>query len=205
MPDFSIEDEYDGIVCGADEVGRGPLAGPVVAAAVIIPKEKRDLEFIKEIKDSKKLSLKKRECLYEQITGHLPYAICEISPAEIDEINILQASMRAMKVACEKLPDINHALIDGNKSPDLHCSTTTVVKGDSKSYTIAAASIIAKVHRDRIMSKLDDEFPHYGWARNAGYPTKEHREALLIHGITQYHRKTFAPVKNVIDSIRKAS
>ncbi len=205
MISFDYEDSYEGIVCGADEVGRGPLAGPVVAAAVIIPKELRFLEFMSDIKDSKKLSLKKREYLFDKITEHLPYAICEITPQEIDEINILQASLKAMKIACERLPEINHALIDGNKAPCLTCKTTTIVKGDTKSYNIAAASIIAKVHRDRIMERLHSEFPHYGWLNNAGYPTKQHREALLTHGITEHHRKSFAPVRNIIDSIKKES
>ncbi len=200
MADFSLEEQYDGNVCGLDEVGRGPLAGPVVAACVVIPKEKRTLDFIADIKDSKKLPLKKREYLYEQITKHFPYAISEISPQEIDEINILQASLKAMKDAHDHIPDINHALVDGNKAPELNTPTTTVVKGDAKSKTIAAASIIAKVHRDRIMKKLSNEHPHYGWTKNAGYPTKQHREAILEHGITEHHRKSFAPIRKIIES-----
>ena len=205
MISFEYEEQYEGNVCGVDEVGRGPLAGPVVAAAVLIPKNLRALDFIPEIKDSKKLSLKKREELYDKITSHLPYAIHEITPIEIDEINILQASLKAMKFACEQLPDISHALIDGNKAPDLHCPTTTIVKGDAKSYSIAAASIIAKVHRDRIMEKLDEIHPHYGWKKNSGYPTKQHRDALQIHGITKHHRKTFAPVRKAIESLKQTA
>ncbi|MGH1455364.1 MAG: ribonuclease HII [Alphaproteobacteria bacterium] len=203
MPDFSYEDQHEGIICGVDEVGRGPLAGPVVAAAVIIPHNKRKLDFIAMITDSKKLSLKKREYLYDEIATHFPYAIAKITPQEIDDINILQASLKAMKNACEKLPHIDYALIDGNKTPkDLPCPAQTIVKGDSKSVSIAAASIIAKVHRDRIMQDLDKKFPHYGWAKNAGYPTQQHREALLTHGTTPHHRKSFAPVRAVLDSIK---
>lgn len=200
MTDFSLEDQCDGIVCGLDEVGRGPLAGPVVAACVVIPKDKRMLDFISEIQDSKKLSLKKREELYDKITTHFPYAISEITPEEIDDINILQASLKAMKTAHDTLDNIEYALVDGNKAPQLSSQTTTVVKGDSKSKTIAAASIIAKVHRDRIMLALSKKYPHYGWSNNSGYPTKQHREAIQEHGITPHHRKSFAPVRNFIES-----
>ena len=200
MTDFSLEDQCDGIVCGLDEVGRGPLAGPVVAACVVIPKDKRMLDFISEIQDSKKLSLKKREELYDKITTHFPYAISEITPEEIDDINILQASLKAMKTAHDTLDNIEYALVDGNKAPQLSSQTTTVVKGDSKSKTIAAASIIAKVHRDRIMLALSKKYPHYGWSSNSGYPTKQHRAAIQEHGITPHHRKSFAPVRNFIES-----
>lgn len=200
MTDFSLEDQCDGIVCGLDEVGRGPLAGPVVAACVVIPKDKRMLDFISEIQDSKKLSLKKREELYDKITTHFPYAISEITPEEIDEINILQSSLKAMKTAHDTLDNIEYALVDGNKAPQLSSQTTTVVKGDSKSKTIAAASIIAKVHRDRIMLALSKQYPHYGWSNNSGYPTKQHRAAIQEHGITPHHRKSFAPVRNFIES-----
>lgn len=200
MTDFSLEDQYDGIVCGLDEVGRGPLAGPVVAACVVIPKDKRMLDFISEIQDSKKLSAKKREELYDKITTHFPYAIAEITPEEIDDINILQASLKAMKIAHDTLDNIEYALVDGNKAPQLSSHTMTVVKGDSKSKTIAAASIIAKVHRDRIMLALSKQYPHYGWSNNSGYPTKQHRAAIQEHGITPHHRKSFAPVRNFIES-----
>lgn len=198
MPDFSLEDQYEGIVCGVDEVGRGPLAGPVVAACVVIPKEMRFLDFIALIDDSKKLNEKKRDFLFDQITEHFPYAIYEISPKEIDEINILQASLRAMELAFEDLSYIDHALVDGNKAPNLSCSVTTVVKGDTKSVSIAAASIIAKVHRDRIMSELAKDHPHYGWDRNSGYPTEQHRTALKQYGITPHHRRSFRPVSDLV-------
>ena len=200
MADFSIEDQYEGIVCGLDEVGRGPLAGPVVAACVVIPHEKRTLNFIADIKDSKKVSVKKREELYQLITSHFPYALSAISPQEIDELNILQASLTAMKRAHDKIDGITHALVDGNKVPKLSSLAIPVIKGDQKSKTIAAASIIAKVYRDRIMQKLANEHPHYGWERNAGYPTAEHRQALLVHGITPHHRRSFAPVRKILES-----
>ncbi|MDH5722552.1 MAG: ribonuclease HII [Alphaproteobacteria bacterium] len=198
-PDFSLEDKYVGTVCGIDEVGRGPLAGPVVAACVVIPRHLRELPFIKEIKDSKKLSHSKRHTLFESITKHFPYAISEISPTKIDEINILQASLLAMKISCEKVDGIDHALVDGNKAPDLSCKVITVVKGDSKSVSIAAASIIAKVYRDQIMTKLALEYPSYGWDSNAGYPTKQHIIALEQHGVTPHHRKSFGPVRRIIE------
>ncbi len=201
MADFSIEDKYEGVICGIDEVGRGPLAGPVVAACVVIPKEKRELDFIADIKDSKKLSEKKREYLFEQITSYFPYAISEISPKEIDKINILQASLLAMKKAHDQIEGITHALIDGNKLPKgIKSQTFAIVKGDQKSKSIAAASIIAKVHRDRIMSRLAEEYPHYGWERNSGYPTEEHREALISYGITPHHRRSFKPVREILES-----
>ena len=199
MPVFSIENQYDGIICGLDEVGRGPLAGPVVAACVIIPKEKRMLDFVAGIQDSKKLSAKKRDALYDKITEHFPYAIAEITPQEIDNINILQASLKAMKVAHDKMAHVDYALVDGNKAPALSSHAITVIKGDSKSKTIAAASVIAKTHRDRIMQTLAQEYPHYGWDRNAGYPTQEHRDAISAYGITPHHRKSFGPVRAFLE------
>ncbi|MBI1302161.1 MAG: ribonuclease HII [Alphaproteobacteria bacterium] len=202
MTDFSIEDQFEGNVCGLDEVGRGPLAGPVVAACVVIPKDKRDLDFVTDIKDSKKLSLSKRESLFSKITEHFPYAIAEIQPNEIDELNILQASLKAMADAFIQMEcPIDRALVDGNKAPALNCPITCVVKGDSKSKTIAAASIIAKVHRDRIMHKISEDYPFYKWIKNSGYPTQEHRDAILKHGITPHHRKTFAPVYAYLKTI----
>lgn len=199
-PDFSIEDQHQGIICGLDEVGRGPLAGPVVAACVIILKEKRTLPFINHIRDSKKLGHKKLFMLYDEITSNFPHAIAEISPAEIDQINILQASLKAMSIAAEKTGHIDHALVDGNKAPKLPCPVTTVVKGDAKSVSIAAASIIAKVHRDRIMTKLALDHPYYGWENNVGYPSPQHLKAVKQHGITPHHRRSFAPVRQYIES-----
>lgn len=199
MPDFSREDEYSGPVCGLDEVGRGPLAGPVVAACVYIPSEVRRADWITEVTDSKKLSWKKLEELYDLITGHCEWAVAEIGVEEIDEINILQASLKAMRTAFEELPaSMSHALVDGNKLPGLPCSETAIKKGDSISTSIAAASIIAKVTRDRMMAELAKEHPHYGWESNVGYPTKAHREAIDTYGITPHHRKSFGPVKNFL-------
>jgi ribonuclease HII len=219
-PDFSLEDQYTGIICGIDEVGRGPLAGPVVAACVIIPRDQRHHDFISEIRDSKKLSFKKLHDLNDKITHHFPHAIAEISPAEIDDINILQASLKAMAYHALlssrtkrsfgeifNIADPSHvygmtALVDGNRAPKLPCPVTTVVKGDSKSVSIAAASIIAKVYRDRLMTRLALEYPHYGWERNVGYPAPEHLRALQTHGITPHHRKSFAPVRRMLEGER---
>jgi ribonuclease HII len=234
MPDFTLEQSITGPVCGLDEVGRGPLAGPVVAACVYIPEESYGLAFIAEIKDSKKLSQKKLAMLYEQITAHFSYGIAEISPQEVDQLNILQASLRAMEMAFEVMSNDQpphpttakaqapnpsypsprrgevrwggnvstmHALIDGNHIPkNLPCPATAVIKGDSKSTSIAAASILAKYTRDNIMRALGEEFPYYGWASNVGYPSQQHRDAIDEHGITEHHRKTFAPVRRYLET-----
>lgn len=202
MPDLTHEREYGffsgKVICGVDEVGRGPLAGPVVAAAVILPTTLPDA-LLHGINDSKKLNTAQREALFEPILQHCHTSIAEASPTEIDTLNILWASMLAMQRAVRGLntpPD--HALIDGNRCPkDLPCPATPIVKGDAKSLSIAAASIIAKVHRDRIMTKLAECHPGYGWERNAGYPTPEHLAALQRLGITEWHRGSFAPVAEV--------
>ncbi len=177
------------IIAGTDEAGRGPLAGPVVAAAVILP-----INFYDErIDDSKKLSASLREELFGVIRKNaLAYAYTIISQNKIDQINILKASLLAMKRSVEKLklqPQI--ILVDGNKSFSYDAEVITVVKGDSKSLSIASASIIAKVVRDKIMLKLAKEYPFYGWETNKGYPTKEHIEAVLKYGACKIHRKTF--------------
>lgn len=200
MPDLSIEQQYSGIICGIDEVGRGPLAGPVTAAAVILPDHVLDIPELALLNDSKKLTAKRREMLFEVIKNHCQFGIGQASVEEIDEINILQASLLAMHRAFDNLPtrpDV--ALIDGNKTPDLPCTMQAVVKGDSISSSIAAASIIAKVTRDRLMEKLGKEYPHYGWSRNAGYGTKIHMEALETHGVTIHHRRSFAPVTRALN------
>ena len=199
MPDFELENAHDGPAFGLDEVGRGPLAGPVVAACVYIPENTYDLPFIPEITDSKKLSETKLDRLYTLITEHFEWRVTEISPQEIDDINILQASLKAMALSLKSMKTTpSHALVDGNKLPQLPCSATTVVKGDSKSVSIAAASIVAKVTRDKIMRDLHQEFPHYGWNTNVGYPSQAHRDAIDQHGITSHHRQSFAPVKNFL-------
>lgn len=176
-------------VCGCDEAGRGPLCGPVVAAAVILP---RDI-VIEGLNDSKKLTEKKREALFEVIKEKaVAYAIAEASPPEIDEINILNASMLAMKRAVEALPvKADFALIDGNCSRGFNIPTETVIKGDAKSASIAAASILAKVTRDRQCIELDKEYPEYNIAKHKGYPTKEHMDAVRKYGVAPIYRKSF--------------
>ena len=177
------------IICGIDEAGRGPLAGPVCAAAVILP---MDLE-IEGLNDSKKLSEKRREALYDIIIDKaIAYGIGFASEEEIDEINILQATFLAMRRAADQLsvkPDM--VLVDGNREPELEFPVKTIVKGDSLSANIAAASILAKVTRDRLMVKLDEEFPQYGFAVHKGYGTKAHYAALSEHGMCPSHRRTF--------------
>ncbi|MBY0428623.1 MAG: ribonuclease HII [Alphaproteobacteria bacterium] len=184
------------IIAGTDEAGRGPLAGPVVAAAIIIPQHFPE-RLAKAINDSKQLSEKKREVIFPQLLEHCIHGIAECSAQEIDSINILQASLLAMKRAVSLLSTQPHVvLVDGNKSPNIpNMKNIPIIKGDSKSLSIAAASILAKVTRDRLMQSLHNEFPHYGWAHNAGYPTQEHITALAAHGITRYHRQSFGPVK----------
>ena len=193
MPTFEYEEKHylEGYtaVCGCDEAGRGPLCGPVVAAAVILP---RGLE-IEGLNDSKKLSEKKREALFDIIKEKaVAYAIAEVSPKEIDEINILNASMLAMRRAVEALPvKADFALIDGNCSRGFEIPTETVVKGDAKSYSIAAASILAKVTRDRGCIELDKEYPQYGIAKHKGYPTKDHMDAVRKYGPAPIYRMSF--------------
>ena len=186
-----FEKEYSQyeFICGIDEVGRGPLAGPVVAGAVVLPKESRILY----INDSKKLSAKKREELFEVIQKEaVSVGIGMASPERIDEINILQATFLAMQRAIDKLdvrPDL--ALIDGNRAKDFGLPVRTIVKGDSLSASIAAASILAKVTRARLMEELDEAYPQYGFAVHKGYGTKRHYEALREYGPCPIHRRTF--------------
>ncbi len=193
MPSFEFEEKHyaEGFsaICGCDEAGRGPLCGPVVAAAVILPRG----FIIEGLDDSKKLTEKKRERLFDIICENaIAYAIAEASPAEIDEINILNASMLAMRRAVEALKvTADFVLIDGNCSRGFHIPTETVVKGDSKCYSIAAASILAKVTRDRQCIELDKQYPEYGIAKHKGYPTKDHMEAVRAHGAAPIYRKTF--------------
>ena len=181
-------------VCGCDEAGRGPLAGAVVAAAVILP---RGCE-IPGLNDSKKLTEKKREALFDVICEcALAYAIAEASAEEIDEINILNASMLAMRRAVEALSvSADFALIDGNTSRGFAIPTQTVVGGDAKSPSIAAASILAKVTRDRMCADMDAEYPAYGFAKHKGYPTKDHMDAVREYGPSPIHRKTFLKFLN---------
>jgi len=177
------------LICGVDEAGRGPLAGPVCAAAVIL----REDEYIEGVNDSKKLSEKKREALYDVIREKaLAYGICMVDCKTIDEINILQATMRAMAGAVKALsvtPDF--AIIDGNKCPELPMEAMAVVKGDAKCASIAAASILAKVTRDRYMVELSEKYPGYGFEVHKGYGTKAHYAAIAEQGICDEHRRTF--------------
>lgn len=200
MPDFAHEDVLAargfGRVAGVDEAGRGPLAGPVAAAAVILPRS----FACAFLNDSKKLTKKRRELLYEEITGNpsVVWAVEMVGPEEIDAINILRATHRAMGLALDALslkPDI--ALIDGLPVKGLSIPHESLVKGDGLSLSIAAASVIAKVTRDRFMESIDREFPEYGFARHQGYGTRAHLEALRIHGPCRHHRRSFQPVSQL--------
>ena len=179
------------IICGIDEAGRGPWAGPVVASVVVLDPQNTP----SGLNDSKKLNEVKREALFDPIMRSSHVGIGIVSAKEIDDINILQATFLAMQRAFDQLevkPDL--ALIDGNKSPKLMCKTQTIIGGDAKSLSIAAASIIAKVTRDRIMHQLDLTHPHYGFARHKGYGTQVHAAALAKHGPCAEHRKSFKPI-----------
>ena len=203
MPDFSYEDAAlargHGIICGIDEAGRGPWAGPIVAGAVVLDRNTLPDDLIEGLDDSKKLKPARRENLLERLKPHARIGVGQADVAEIDEVNILQATLRAMRRAVEDLglrPDM--ALVDGNREPDLAIQAECVVKGDGKSLSIAAASIVAKVTRDRIMADLARTYPDYGWERNAGYGTPEHQAALAAHGVTPEHRKSYAPIRKIL-------
>jgi ribonuclease HII len=205
MPDFAIERRCEGVVCGIDEAGRGPLAGPVVAAAVIIDRRRFRGELRRVLDDSKALSRALRESCHEGLRAGLRSGIVGIgigaaSVAEIDRINILRANLLAMRRAVTDLaartgvaPDM--ALVVGNIPPSLPCAVRTIVKGDSLSLSIAAASVMAKVTRDRIMRALARRHPGYGWETNVGYPTAEHVDAIRRLGVTPHHRRSFAPIR----------
>jgi ribonuclease HII len=185
--DLSIESNYQGVVAGVDEAGRGPLAGPVVSAAVIIDQN----NLIEGIKDSKKLSKNKREELYEAITQNYVWSIGVVGPKEIDQINILEATKKACVIAVEGLiKEPSVVIVDGNMEFS-DKRFVSYIKGDDKSISIAAASIIAKVTRDRIMELLHQEFPYYLWAKNSGYGTKEHISAIKKYGSSIHHRLSF--------------
>jgi len=189
-------------IAGVDEVGRGPLAGAVVAAAVILDSN----QPIDGLADSKALTEKRRLLLADEIKQKsLAWALGRAEVAEIDQINILQASLLAMRRAVENLAiSPTHALVDGNKCPtQLPCTSEAIVKGDKTVAVISAASIIAKVARDQEMCELDTLYPEYGFAQHKGYPTKAHREALLVHGICPIHRLSFTPVKKCIQQTNK--
>ena len=195
-PSYKFDEAYESPIIGVDEGGRGPLAGPVISAAIILNKE-----IIPEgINDSKKLSKKKRIIINEQLISHHSYAIGMATVEEIDKINILQASLLSMKRAILGLNiEPKSILVDGNKLPDLEYKMYPIVKGDSKSVSIAAASIIAKVYRDKLMEDLSIQYPGYYWEKNSGYGTKQHLLALNNLGVTPIHRKTFAPIYNMLN------
>ncbi len=203
MPSFRFElrchERGEGRVAGIDEAGRGPLAGPVYAAAAIIDRARAARKLLRMIDDSKKLTLEQREEAYEAMvaSGVVQFAVAEASVEEIDRINILQATYLAMRRAVQALaeqPEV--VLIDGNRAPpQLGCRAETIVGGDAHSYSIAAASIFAKVTRDRYMTKLAETFPGYGWESNRGYGSAQHLDALTLLGPTPHHRMSFAPLR----------
>ena len=207
MPDFEFENKHSGLVVGIDEAGRGPWAGPVVAGAVVFLKKNIDEYLLENLNDSKKLSEKKREILFEKIMqakekGDLLVGIGEASAKEIDCVNILQATFLAMNRAVDglgKQPDF--AIVDGNQKPKgLVCESETVVKGDARSYSIAAASVVAKVYRDRLMKDLAKKYPFYAFEKNAGYGTKAHIDGLNKYGVAEgVHRVSYKPVLAILE------
>ena len=184
------------LIAGVDEAGRGPLAGPVVVAAVILDPRR----VIDGLDDSKRLSEKRREALFPLIRENsLAWSIVEVDVDEIDQVNILQATLLGMRRAVEKLsPTPSLALIDGNRAPDLECAAKTIVQGDRLEPAISAASILAKVARDRLMKELHLRYPVYGFDRHKGYPTAEHLRLLKEYGPCEIHRKSFAPVRTAL-------
>lgn len=209
MPNWEIEDKFNGLVCGVDEAGRGPWVGPVVAGAVIFLTREVAPELLQNLDDSKKLSATKREKLYnllrqEEQKGHIYCGIGLASAQEIDELNILQATFLAMSRAVAELKYVpQQALIDGNRLPiNFACPTSCYIRGDARSYSIAAASVLAKVYRDNLMRKLDLKYPYYGFAKNAGYGTKDHIAGIREHGLTPEHRRSYKPIRAYLDMHR---
>ncbi|MFP3035832.1 MAG: ribonuclease HII [Wolbachia sp.] len=196
-PDFTLENKLSGVIAGVDEVGRGPLAGPVMSAAVVFTD--RNI-IIEGINDSKKLTAKNRQVLYEKITSVAKFGIGMASVEEINSYNILQATKLSMQRALTNLGlELDYVLVDGNQSPKVKWQVRSIVNGDSLSTSIAAASIIAKVTRDKLMQELHDQHPEYNWYKNKGYGTKEHIDAINLHGITGHHRRNFAPISHFVE------
>lgn len=207
MPDFSLEESLGlstrAVIVGVDEVGRGPLAGPVTAAAVFVDRQKITSDLLTKIDDSKKIPQKQRATLSKQIEGIAIIGIGWASSSEIDQLNILEATMLAMQRAIFSLRkqiilDPDYILIDGNKVPRLDFPSKAIVRGDEKSISIAAASIVAKCKRDAFMISLSKLYPYYGWEKNAGYGTREHLAAIEREGITVHHRRSFKPIANYL-------
>ncbi len=202
MPDLALETECGGMVAGIDEVGRGPWAGPVIAAALVLDTDNLTDELAKRIDDSKKLSAARRVAVTDALLPCCRVGIGAASVRDIDHTNILGATMLAMARAVTALgftPDM--ALVDGNKLPELPCPARAMVRGDSISLSIAAASIVAKVTRDRLMAQLGARYPGFGWERNAGYGTAEHRAGLEALGVTPHHRTSFAPIHKMLSLV----
>jgi len=199
MPDFTHERLAGGLVAGVDEAGRGPWAGPVVAGAAILDSRSLPPGLTARIDDSKKLSAPRRSEVFERLRQCAIVGVGLADVNEIDAVNILAATHLAMARAVEALatkPDV--VLVDGNRAPTLTCRVQCLVGGDRLSLSIAAASIVAKVTRDRIMADLAKTFPGYGWERNVGYGTAEHREALERLGVTPHHRRSFRPIAHML-------
>lgn len=205
MPDWSEENKYQGLIVGVDEAGRGPWVGPVVAGAVVFFNHDIHPFLLKNLNDSKKISATKREALFEVLQSeaklkNLAWAVGQASAREIDDLNILQATFEAMRRAVKALPCLpDVALIDGNRNPqNFPCPSYTLIKGDAKSYSVAAASIVAKVYRDNLMKNMALQYPGYGFEKNAGYGTKEHVAALKTLGVTSEHRKSYKPIAEIL-------
>ena len=198
MPNFAFEKRFEGLVCGIDEVGRGPLAGPVFAAAVVLDRERLPRRLRRGIDDSKKLSRETREEYASALRRIAVFALGAASVAEIDRLNILRASFLAMRRALAALPlQPAVALVDGNRAPPLPCKVETIVGGDGRSLSIAAASILAKVARDTLMQRLARRYDGYGWHTNMGYATEEHVAAIVARGLTPHHRLSFQPSRDL--------
>tara|TARA_B100000212_G_scaffold105190_1_gene77888 strand:+ start:434 stop:1057 length:624 start_codon:yes stop_codon:yes gene_type:complete len=207
LPDFSLEESLglstSAVIIGVDEVGRGPLAGPVTAAAVFVNRQKITLDLSTKIDDSKKIPQKKRATISKQIESMAIIGMGWASSGEIDQLNILEATMIAMQRAVLSLRkqiifDPDYILIDGNKVPSFDFPSKAIVRGDEKSLSIAAASIVAKSKRDAFMTSLSKLYPCYGWEKNAGYGTREHLVAIERNGITAHHRRSFKPIANYL-------
>lgn len=203
-PTLHFERQYEGTVCGIDEAGVAPLAGPVVAAAVTLPTDSKP-RILRGLTDSKLLSAEERERFHDIIRRIARVGVGIASVAEIDEVNIYHANMRAMQRAFDALPERpESALVDGRAKPPIDCAVQTIVKGDRRSLSIAAASVIAKVTRDRLMHELADLFPDYGWHTNVGYGTDAHYLGLLRKGPTEHHRRSFAPLNTLFTPMATA-